>query len=150
VKLNQERLAILLCLAISGMVIARAQNAAEKLEPLVEVSAHRLALAKQVALAKWDRQAPVEDPPREAQVVAAAVTEGESKGLDRKFVSNFFRAQIEANKIIQYSLLADWYRQGRAPAHRQNRFRQDRATGTGSIASGSDLSISGHQDHPRG
>ena len=32
-------------------------------------------------------------------------------------VSNFFKAQIEANKVIQYSLLADWRRAGRAPAH---------------------------------
>jgi len=32
-------------------------------------------------------------------------------------VSNFFRAQIEANKLVQYSLLAEWRREGRAPDH---------------------------------
>jgi len=31
-------------------------------------------------------------------------------------VSKFFNAQIEANKIVQYSLLADWYRNSKAPA----------------------------------
>ena len=36
--------------------------------------------------------------------------------MDRIFVSNFFVAQIEANKLIQYSLLANWHRVGRAPA----------------------------------
>ena len=33
-------------------------------------------------------------------------------------VSNFFNAQIEAaNKFVQYALLADWYRAGKAPEH---------------------------------
>jgi chorismate mutase len=32
-------------------------------------------------------------------------------------VSNFFRAQIEANKLVQYSLLAEWHRAGKAPDH---------------------------------
>jgi chorismate mutase len=46
-----------------------------------------------------------------------AVRDGDSRGLDPTLVSNFFKAQIEANKVIQYSLLADWRRSGRAPAH---------------------------------
>ena len=32
-------------------------------------------------------------------------------------VSSFFRAQIEANKLVQYSLLAEWRRAGKAPDH---------------------------------
>jgi chorismate mutase len=32
-------------------------------------------------------------------------------------VSNFFKVQIEANKLIQYSLLAEWRRLGKAPHH---------------------------------
>jgi hypothetical protein len=47
----------------------------------------------------------------------AAAKDGESKGLNRKFVSNFFAAQIEANKLVQYSLLAEWHRASRAPRH---------------------------------
>jgi chorismate mutase len=76
-----------------------------------------LAIAKQVALAKWDNHAPVEDADREAQVIMSAIRDGESKGMNRADVSKFFAAQIEANKVIQYSLLADWLRSGRAPAH---------------------------------
>ena len=41
------------------------QDAIDKLRPLVETSARRLAIAKQVALAKWDSRAPVEDASRE-------------------------------------------------------------------------------------
>jgi chorismate mutase len=116
-QLSQGNLAIFVAVAISGIDTAGTQNTADKLQPLVEASARRLALAKQVAIAKWDSQAPVEDQSREAQVIMHAVKEGESRGLDGIFVSNFFRAQIEANKIVQYSLLADWSRAGRAPAH---------------------------------
>jgi chorismate mutase len=112
--LIRGELAIVIIFAIG---LARAQSAIDKFQPLVGTSARRLAIAEQVALAKWDSQAAVEDAPREAQVVMGAVKYSESKGLDRTFVSNFFRAQIEANKVVQYSLLADWRRVGTAPAH---------------------------------
>jgi len=44
----------------------------------------------------------------------AAAKDGESKGLNLTFVSNFFAAQIDANELIEYSLLAEWHRAGRA------------------------------------
>jgi chorismate mutase len=116
--LAKGQLAIVIISLISGIRTAHAQSAIGRLQPLVEISARRLAIAEQVALAKWDRNAAVEDAPREAAVIMSAVNEGESKGLDRTFVSNFFKDQIEANKIVQYSLLAAWHRAGRAPAHR--------------------------------
>jgi chorismate mutase len=116
-QFNQGKMMILVAFAISGIDIARAQNATDKLQPLVELSARRLALAEPVAFAKWDSRTSVEDPSREAQVIVSAVNEGKSRGLDETFVSKFFRAQIEANKVVQYSLLADWHRAGRAPGH---------------------------------
>jgi chorismate mutase len=112
-------LAVVIAFMISRIGTASAQGAIERLQPLVEISARRLALAEQVALAKWDSQAAVEDPHREAQVVMSAVKDGELKGLDGKFVADFFKAQIEANKLVQYSLLAEWHRAGSAPAHRR-------------------------------
>ena len=110
-------LAILITLAIGGIGVSRAQDSMDRLQPLVETSARRLFLARQVALAKWDNQTPVEDAAREAQVITAAVREGKSRGVDPAFVSHFFTAQIEANKLVQYSLLANWHRAGNAPAH---------------------------------
>jgi chorismate mutase len=89
----------------------------DHLQRLVEASAQRLVIAEQVALAKWDSGTPVEDTSREAQVIASAIREGESRGLDPTSVSNFFRAQVEANKLVQYSLLAEWRRVGKAPEH---------------------------------
>jgi chorismate mutase len=96
---------------------AYAQNAVEQLQPLVEKAAHRLTIGEQVSLAKWDSGKAVEDAPREAQVILGAVKDGVTKGLDEASVANFFNAQIEANKIVRYTLLADWYRAGKAPEH---------------------------------
>ncbi len=110
-------------LAVAGVFlleatgVARPQSAIDEFQPLVATSAYRLAVAEQVALAKWDSGSPVEDTQREAQVIMSASKAGESKGLDKAFVSDFFRAQIEANKLVQYSLLSDWRRLGKAPRH---------------------------------
>jgi chorismate mutase len=114
----KKEIVIVIIFAISEIGMAGAQSAIDMLRPLAETSARRLAIAEQVALAKWDSRAAVEDAPREAQVIVAAVKYGKSRGLDGTFVSSCFIAQIEANKLIQYSLLADWRRTGRAPAHR--------------------------------
>ena len=118
------RLHLKLLVLISAWIIINAeardhsQLTEDQLQRLVETSAERLAVAEQVALAKWDSGAPVEDEAREAQVVSDAVKAGEARGLKSDEVSRFFRAQIEANKLVQYSLLADWRRIGKAPEHK--------------------------------
>jgi chorismate mutase len=116
-QFSKRKLAMVIASTIVGISAARGQDAIDRLHPLVETSARRLVIAEQVALAKWDSGAAVEDLPREAQVIRDAVRDGDSRRLDPTLVSNFFKAQIEVNKVIQYSLLADWRRSGRAPAH---------------------------------
>jgi chorismate mutase len=116
-QIYKRNLAFVAFFVLGGINMAHTQRVTDKLESLVETSAHRLAIAEQVALAKWDSGAAVEDVPREAQVITGAVKMGESKGLDEASVSSFFGAQIEANKLVQYSLLADWRRAGKSPAH---------------------------------
>jgi chorismate mutase len=116
-RLNKKRLAFFVAWSICTEGKAYPQNARDKLQPLVETSARRIAIAEQVALAKWDSGTPVEDAAREAQVLASATKGGELKGLDPAWVSNFFKAQIEANKLLQSSLLAEWRRLGKAPDH---------------------------------
>ena len=117
-QLFKRDMAILIAFVIGGINNNFAQGTTDKLRPLVETSARRLELAREVALSKWDTQTPVEDPAREAEVIHVAVKDGESRGLDPAWVSHFFRAQIEANKVVQYSLLAQWQRAGTAPVHR--------------------------------
>jgi chorismate mutase len=96
---------------------AWAESPAEQLRPLVQASAQRVAIANDVAFSKWDSGANVEDIARENQVIAHATQAGKSRGLDEKFVADFFRAQIEANKLVQYDLLANWHRARKAPQH---------------------------------
>ena len=97
---------------------AHCQNVKVQLQPLVEISARRLVIAQQVALAKWDTGTPVEDVSREAQVILDATTKAEARGLDKALVSDFFKAQIEASKLVQYASLAAWRRVGTAPNHK--------------------------------
>lgn len=78
------------------------------LEPLRQAIDQRLLLAPAVARAKWNVQAPIEDLPREAQVIAAAVQQGRALGLPDALVEAVFKAQIEASKTVQRELYAQW------------------------------------------
>jgi chorismate mutase len=117
VHLNSARIVMIAAMAMTSVCDGRAQTAVDQLEPLVETSARRLNLAQEVAFAKWDNGTAVEDPPREEHVIASAVTEGKTEGLEPAVVSRFFRAQIEANKVVQSSLLTTWHKVGKAPDH---------------------------------
>jgi chorismate mutase len=114
---NHWKIIIVVIVMIGQISVAYAQNAAEQLQPLIETTAHRLMIGEQVALAKWDSGKGVEDAPREAKVIRDAVKDGVARGLDEASVSKFFNAQIEANKFVQYELLADWHRTGKPPEH---------------------------------
>jgi chorismate mutase len=111
----RDGIVLLFVTLICGMKIASA--ATDPMRSLVQTSAQRLQIARKVALAKWYSGARVEDPSREEEVIQKAVTDGKSMGLESAQVEEFFKAQIEANKLIQYSLLANWRRDGRAPGH---------------------------------
>ena len=113
---RHERFLTLFTLLTWGMRVAGGETD-NPLRPLVETSAQRLQIAEKVALAKWYSGARVEDTSREAEVIQKAVKDSESMGLESTQVEEFFKAQIEANKLIQYSLLADWQREGRGPEH---------------------------------
>jgi chorismate mutase len=108
---------VIAVMAMASACDGKTQTAVDQLQPLVETSAHRLNLAQEVAFAKWKTGAAVEDPPREEHVIASAVIEGKKEGLDPAVVSRFFRAQIEANKVVQSSLLSTWRKAGKAPDH---------------------------------
>ncbi|HEY3598569.1 MAG TPA: chorismate mutase [Paraburkholderia sp.] len=96
-----------------------APTASQGFLPLIDMTATRLHIARQVALAKWDTRKPVEDLPREAKVIEAAADEARALGVPPVLATNFFSDQIEANKLVQYGLLAQWHREGRAPDERR-------------------------------
>jgi chorismate mutase len=115
-KSYSAHLFLFTCL-ISTASNAPAQTAVDQLQPLIQLSAERLAIADQVALSKMDSGAAVEDAARENVVITNAAKAGATLGQQPDAVSAFFRSQIEANKIVQYSLLANWRRTGTVPAH---------------------------------
>jgi chorismate mutase len=111
-RLKEITLALLIAVAERGSC---AQTRLELLAPLVEASARRLAIADKVALAKIRSHTAIEDSHRENVVIASAVEEGRAKGLAEASISRFFGAQIEASKLVQYSLVARWNRSGVLP-----------------------------------
>jgi chorismate mutase-like protein len=82
------------------------------LEPLRQAIDQRLLLAQDVARAKWNAKAAIEDLPREEQVIAAAVRQGGALGLPEAWVRTVFRAQIEASKTVQRALYRRWQAEG--------------------------------------
>ena len=79
-QLNNKTLAFVAAWTIGAVSMVYPRSATDHLQRLVEVSARRLAIAEQIALAKWDSGTPVEDAPREAHVIATAIKAGESRG----------------------------------------------------------------------
>ena len=94
---------------------ATANAAPPTLDPLLNSIAERLEIADQVALSKWDSHKPVEDKKREQEVIASVTAQAQSYKLDPTAAEQFFAAQIEANKLVQYTHLSDWQFQGKAP-----------------------------------
>lgn len=101
-----------LALLVTG---AQAATPAETLKPLVQTLNERLNIGDLVALTKWDSGKPIQDSPREAQVIANARTLATEHQLDPEDVAQLLAAQMEANKLVQYGLLAQWQAAGAAP-----------------------------------
>jgi chorismate mutase len=91
------------------------EPAPEALMPLLATVNERLAIADLVALTKWDSAKPIQDSDREAQVIANARQLAKQYGVSEDEVAQLLAAQIEANKLVQYGLLAEWQAAGKAP-----------------------------------
>lgn len=112
----------LIPLAFVGLSAAAAQrnpvetgSASDALKSLLVTINERLEIADLVALTKWDSAQPVQDSVREAQVIASAQRQAINYGLDKDDAAQWLAAQIEANKLVQYGLLATWQAAGQAP-----------------------------------
>lgn len=85
------------------------------LSPLLDSIERRLALADAVALHKWDNRQPVQAIEREQQVLANIRRAAPTYQLDAHRAEAFFADQIEANKLVQYTLLHRWNNLRQAP-----------------------------------
>ena len=86
----------------------------ESLRALIDA---RLMLATDVAQYKWNHHVPIEDLPREAQVIADLGRQANALGVPLPWAEAFFRAQIEASKTTQSELFQRWdvFRHGQFP-----------------------------------
>ena len=86
----------------------------ESLRALIDA---RLLLAPDVAQYKWNHHLPIEDLPREAQVIAALGHRAGDLGVPQAWAETFFRAQIEASKLAQNELFQGWdvFKHGQFP-----------------------------------
>lgn len=111
-------LAALVALAVAGCATTTAHRpaSAPAIERLLRLVQARLDVAPAVARNKWNSRAPIEDVAREAQVITAVVAQAAGFGVAEPLAASFFRAQIEASKVVQRSLHAEW------AARRQGRF----------------------------
>ncbi|MFJ4154363.1 chorismate mutase [Pseudomonas sp. NPDC089752] len=112
---------ITLCLSIGLVGCQTPHSSPSEFTPLLTSIEQRLNLASSVAVHKWDKHLPVESTRREAQVLSQAREMAPDHNLSPERAAAFFTDQIEANKIIQYTLLDRWTRMGyRPPATRMD------------------------------
>ena len=95
-------------------IALQAQAAPAPLSDLLDAMAQRLAVADQVARSKHDSGKPVLDAARERQVLEDVTQAAKAAGVSPTTAQTFFAAQMEANKLVQYGLLAAW-RRGERP-----------------------------------
>ncbi|WP_211192762.1 gamma subclass chorismate mutase AroQ [Actinoplanes sp. TBRC 11911] len=78
------------------------------LDELIALAVERLALGDEVAAAKYGGATPISDGGREEQLLSDVVARSREIGLDPDLSARFFRAQIEANKVVQRRLYDLW------------------------------------------
>lgn len=111
------RFHLLMCALLAAFTCSDsgASSSSEVLRPLLTTLNERLNIGDLVALTKWDSGKPIQDSPREVQVIANARTLATEHQLDAEDVAQLIAAQMEANKLVQYGLLAQWQAAGAAP-----------------------------------
>ena len=83
-------------------------GSAGALGPLTSLAVQRILLGDKVAAAKFGTDQPIDDPLRERQELDAVAALASREGVDPDASVRFFRAQIEANKVVQRGLYALW------------------------------------------
>lgn len=95
-------------LALLGPLAAAPPGPTDPLMTLVAVMRERLDLMVQVARSKWNTGSPVEDLAREKSLADDVAERAPRYGLDPRVAATFFRAQIEAAKLVESVFIARW------------------------------------------
>jgi chorismate mutase len=86
-----------------------------KVDNLLVLVRQRLEVAPEVARVKWNTKAPIEDLPREKQIVDGVARTAPDRGLDPAVAAAFFQGQIDASKVVQRALHEQWTAKAQPP-----------------------------------
>ena len=101
--------------AAAALSFGAARGETDALDRLLTLVGERLDVMPGVAMHKFNTGSPVDDLPREAQVLAQVAAQAERAGAPRALAERFFQAQIDAAKTIQRARIAAWRAEGRGP-----------------------------------
>lgn len=96
---------VAVCAVLMGATPATASTS---LWQLTDLAAQRVQIADKVAAAKFGTSSPIDDPVREQQIYDSVSAQAPALGLDPADAVRFFKAQVEANKVVQRGLYARW------------------------------------------
>jgi chorismate mutase len=107
--------AALFVLLLAGCATPQSTQDVDKIDRILTLIGQRLGYMDDVARNKWNSGAPIEDLPREREIIDSLGKQAAGYGLDAGIARDFFRAQIEASKIIQRTRFAEWRAQNQPP-----------------------------------
>ena len=113
--LRRRFIAALGALLLAACATPQTSSDTQKLDRLLQLTGQRLSYMDDVARNKWNSGAPIEDLPREREIIDNLGKQAAGYGLDAGIAREFFRAQIEASKVIQRTRFAEWRAQNQPP-----------------------------------
>jgi chorismate mutase len=87
----------------------------EAMDDLLALMRQRLLTMHDVARCKWHAGLPIDDPKREQDVLDRVVAQGSAVGLEAGLVEKFFRAQMQAGKLVQQADFDHRQKSGQPP-----------------------------------
>ena len=113
--MTRRTLLLLFAVLLAGCASQSLPPDSAKIDRVLVLIQQRLGYMDDVARNKWNSGAPIEDLPREREITAAIGAQAGAYGLDPAVAEDFFRAQIEASKIIQYTRFQEWRARNQPP-----------------------------------
>lgn len=84
----------------------------QKIDQLLLLIQKRLVIMHEVARTKWNQNLSIEDKGREQHILTELAGKANQYGLDEKWVTCFFQAQMDASKEIQKNDFTLWQNEG--------------------------------------
>jgi chorismate mutase len=108
-------LLLLMAVLFAGCAAQPPTADVQNIDRVLALIQQRLGYMDDVARNKWNSGAPIEDLPREHEIIAGIGQGAVGYGLDAEIAQEFFRAQIEASKLIQNTRFREWRAQRHPP-----------------------------------